>query len=301
MSSFFLLTERRSFKYKRTAVSIVVFPPFSNSAKKAQGSRKFVQLSLLEDQHFMDRNGEFQIELSLSAVRSTFEHRFKVNQSIFANTSKLGKFETTYFSYGAYDWSLAVYPNGRADSQLGTQEQHSQEGGANTDGSSGMTIFLNRHTGLDRSCRVKFNLRVGSDGPRNVNSGGTTEGPNAAPAAAGMLESGVRDEMSDSDGKSYGWLPRAKMADLVSKGSLKLVADMISVNTASVIELAVCPPNPIGTPLYDKDRLAWELEPELTGDTLRLRLVHKDAKNIPRNHIRYTVFIHRARALVAAG
>ena len=54
----------------------------------------------------------------------------------------------------------------------------------------------------------------------------------------------------------------------------------------SQVEIAVSPPNPIGTPLYDKDKLAWELEPDVLGDTLRLRLVHKDAKNIPRNHIR---------------
>ena len=242
-----------------------------------------MQLSLLEDQHFMDRNGEFQIELSLSAIRSTFEHKFKVNQSIFANSSKLGKFETTYFTYGAYDWSLAVYPNGRADSQLGTHDDANGAGGA----SSGMTIFLNRHTGLDRMCRVKFNLRVGSESGAGA-AGAASTTPEGLPdlSDSGLLESGVRDEISDMDGKSYGWLPRAKMADLVSKGTLKLVAEMVSVNTASVIELAVAPPNPIGTPLYDKDRLAWELEPDVTGDTLKLRLVHKDAKNIPRNHIR---------------
>ena len=54
----------------------------------------------------------------------------------------------------------------------------------------------------------------------------------------------------------------------------------------SVVEVPVVPPNPIGIPLYDKDKLAWELEPDMIGDTLKLRLVHKDAKNIPRNHIR---------------
>jgi hypothetical protein len=52
------------------------------------------------------------------------------------------------------------------------------------------------------------------------------------------------------------------------------------------MELAVLPPNPIGVPLYDKDKRAWEIEPDLHGDTLKLRLVHKDAANIPRNHIR---------------
>ena len=66
----------------------------------------------------MDRNGEFQLEFNLSNIRSIFEHKFKINQSIF-NNIKLGKLETSYFSFDQYDWSLSVYPSGRADSQLG--------------------------------------------------------------------------------------------------------------------------------------------------------------------------------------
>ena len=52
-------------------------------------------------------------------------------------------------------------------------------------GAPSMTIYLNRHTGFDRNCRVRFNMRV-------------TDGP----------ESGIRDEVSDHNGKSFGWLPR---------------------------------------------------------------------------------------------
>ena len=53
------------------------------------------------------------------------------------------------------------------------------DGGAG--GSMSMTIFLNRHTGFNRNCRVRFNIRV-------------AEG----------IESGIRDEVSDQDGKSLG-------------------------------------------------------------------------------------------------
>ena len=83
------------------------------------GNRKFIQVNFLEDQNFMDHDGEFQLELNLSGARSIFEHKFRVSQSIFAHSSKMAKLETSYFSFGAYDWSLAVYPSGRADSQLG--------------------------------------------------------------------------------------------------------------------------------------------------------------------------------------
>ncbi len=133
----------------------------------------------------MDRNGEFQLEFSLSKIRSTYEHKFRISQSIFANASRMAKLETSYFTFGNYDWSLSIYPSGRSDSQLGTGD-----GGTplTPTGSSSMAVYLNRHTGLDRSCRVKFNMRVG-------------EGES-------VTEAGVRDEISDCDGRSFGWNPR---------------------------------------------------------------------------------------------
>ena len=46
-----------------------------------------------------------------------------------------------------------------------------------------------------------------------------------------QTESGVRDELSDMDGKSFGWLPRVKFNDCVSHGLFKLMVEMVSVNT----------------------------------------------------------------------
>ena len=63
--------------------------------------------------------------------------------------------------------------------------------------------------------RVRFNLRVG-------------EGEH-------LTESGVRDEFSDMDGKSFGWRPRAKFSDCVSHGLFKLMVEMVSVNTVSFV------------------------------------------------------------------
>ena len=105
-----------------------------------------------------------------------------------------------------------------------------------------MTIFLNRHTGLDCSVRVRFNLKVGSssscDGGADSGSSNAAVNSNSGQGneangggSSSSLESGVRDEMSDADGRSYGWLPRAKMSDFVSKGTLRLTVEMFSVNT----------------------------------------------------------------------
>ena len=72
---------------------------------------------------------------------------------------------------------------------------------------------------------------------------------------------------------------------------MKLVCTALELNDfhlfqVTQVDLPVQPPNPIGMPLYDKDKLAWDIEPDMNGDTLRVRHIHKDAKNIPRNHIR---------------
>ena len=37
----------------------------------------------------MDRNGEFQLEFYLSNIKSVFEQKFKIGQSIFNNMSKV--------------------------------------------------------------------------------------------------------------------------------------------------------------------------------------------------------------------
>ena len=81
------------------------------------GCRKFVDLAALEDCNFLDRDGEFQLEFMLSSIQSVFEHKFRIK--MFQNSMKMGKLETGYFAYGLYDWSLSIYPTGRADSQLG--------------------------------------------------------------------------------------------------------------------------------------------------------------------------------------
>lgn len=60
-----------------------------------------------------------------------------------------------------------------------------------------VSVFLNRCTGFDHQCRVRYSVVLG-DGPRRVDSGPV-------------------DDVSDSDGKSYGWHPNARFQDLVYK------------------------------------------------------------------------------------
>lgn len=60
-----------------------------------------------------------------------------------------------------------------------------------------ISVYLNRCTGFDHQCRVRYMLVLG-DGDKR-------------------LDSGILDDVSDSDGKSYGWHPRYKFSELVIK------------------------------------------------------------------------------------
>ncbi len=54
-----------------------------------------------------------------------------------------------------------------------------------------MTLYLNRHTGLNISCRVRFNLRIGGgDGGGGVGENDNGEGVSNGAGGAPMVESG---------------------------------------------------------------------------------------------------------------
>merc|ERR1712137_1438744 len=38
---------------------------------------------------------------------------------------------------------------------------------------------------------------------------------------------------------------------------------------------------------YDRDKQAWSFEADTHSDSLRVRVVYRDVRNVPRNHIRY--------------
>lgn len=156
----------------------------------AQGNRRYIPVHDLFGRNFADRNGEFQIELNISAIRTLFEVDLRMpatTPASYLNSYKsttVGrhshpKLETTYFSFGGFDWNVAVFPNGRDV----TEER--------------LLVFLNRLTGFDHQCRVRYMMVLGE--------------------AERRIDSGLLDDISDTDGKSYGWAPRIRLQDLVHR------------------------------------------------------------------------------------
>jgi hypothetical protein len=64
-------------------------------------------------------------------------------------------------------------------------------------GDGRVSVYLNRLTGFDHQCRVRYNIVLGENDSR--------------------LESGIVDDISNTDGKGYGWHPRTRFNDLVYK------------------------------------------------------------------------------------
>lgn len=58
-------------------------------------------------------------------------------------------------------------------------------------------MYLNRLTGFDHQCRVRYTIVLGDNDRR--------------------LDSGIVDDVSDTDGRGYGWHPRTRFNDLVYK------------------------------------------------------------------------------------
>lgn len=62
-----------------------------------------------------------------------------------------------------------------------------------------MAVYINRLTGFDHACRVRYAVTLG-DGDRRV-------------------ESGSLQTVSDTEGRGSGWHPRTRMSDVMHKVS----------------------------------------------------------------------------------
>ncbi|CAL4086517.1 unnamed protein product, partial [Meganyctiphanes norvegica] len=156
----------------------------------------------LYSRNFTDENGEFQLELTVSNIRTVFEAELSVpapmNNGGVGTSRKETKFESPYFHFGHYDWHVAVSSNGGLEGRP--------------------SIQLRRLTGFDHQCRARYLMVVG-EGERRA-------------------DSGILDQLSDHEGRTPGWTPpRVRLNDLVHKGILRIYLEMILANTTSEIRL----------------------------------------------------------------
>ncbi|XP_014218644.1 uncharacterized protein LOC106646931 [Copidosoma floridanum] len=225
----------------------------------AQGNRKYISVSELYSRNFADPNGEFQLELSMSNVRTIFTTEVRMPSGVFtAGQSKPSKLETSYFTFGGFDWNVVVYPSGNKEAEVGRS----------TGESGRLSVYLVRLTGFDHRCRVRYMVSLG-EGERRI-------------------ESGPIDDLSDDEGRGFGWQPRVRWPDVAHKNVLTVSLEMFEARTMSEVTVQALGPGLLpASPCYDRDKQAWAIRADLHSDTVRLHLVYKDIHNVPRNHLRY--------------
>ncbi|XP_046398446.1 uncharacterized protein LOC124165208 [Ischnura elegans] len=137
----------------------------------------------------------------------------------------LTKYETAHFTFGGFDWNVCVYPTG--DGSPASVEEGRGTSGRRRGGSSTgrMSVYLNRLTGFDHQCRLRYSLSLG-EGDRR-------------------LDSGPVEDHSDAEGRGLGWHPRARLSDLVSRRGgggggalLRVRLEMIEARTLSEVAIA---------------------------------------------------------------
>ncbi|CAB0031944.1 unnamed protein product [Trichogramma brassicae] len=207
--------------------------------------------------------------------------RVRLPSGVFATgQSKPNKLETNYFTFGGFDWNLVVYPSGNKEASsdssrvaLGSSAEGSSSSSSDRSGSSNrLSVHLVRLTGFDHQCRVRYIVSLG-DGDR-------------------CIESGPIEDLSDVQGRGYGWQPRCRWSDVAHKGVLRLTLEMLEARTISeVLVQALGSASLPAAPCYDKDKQAWAIRADLHSDTVRLHLVYKDIHNVPRNHLRYLLLL----------
>lgn len=296
----------------------------------AQGNRRYIPVDDLYERNFTDNNGEFQLELTVANIRTIYETEMRItlpspntssllghhspshsqvhnssvttaaNGAAAANTtpSKTMKLETTYFSYGGFDWnmSLVVEPysvtaaasaagfslNLASNLGLGSEREREKEllrdRNRTEIGNGSLAFRLRRLTGLDHRSRSRYFISIG-EGDRR-------------------LSSGLLDDISDAEGSGSIWCPRLRIQDIAPKGTIRLQIELISANTLSetLITLAPNQSTPSGiagigpATCYDRDKQAWSFEADTHSETLRVRVIYRDVRNVPRNHIRFVPF-----------
>lgn len=216
------------------------------------GNRKLISITDLHARNFTDENGEFLLEVTLSNVRNIFESDIRIPNPLPSGIpGKPFKLETNYFIFGNFEWNVALFP-----------PQAESTGRENR-----LLVYLNRLTGFDHQCRVRYRVVLG-EGDRRA-------------------DSGVLEDFSDNEGRGYGWPLKCHLVDLVRRGLVRVHLEMVSANTVS--EVKVCVSNVIGMSAlcYDRDKQAWSLETDVNTELLRLKLIYKDIFNVPRNHLRH--------------
>lgn len=198
-------------------------------------------------------------------------------------TLKSGKFESTSFSFGSFDWSVSIVihnygPTGAAAAAQAAVNGAVGEGGNKENAAGNDTtsriiyVFLNRLSGFEHPCRVQYRVVIG-------------EGRNRE-------DSAVLDQISDVGGRIRGFQMSHPLPELLkANGQVRVYVELHCCNAISEAKVPVArPPSPTIN-CYDRNKQGWCIEADMEAEFVRLKLFFMDLHSVPRNHLRYISWI----------
>ncbi|KAI2807259.1 hypothetical protein BLOT_009222 [Blomia tropicalis] len=194
--------------------------------RTTQGIQKWILLSEIQSRKFGDETGEFLLELSLGNITTTFETHLQVSNG---GPLKSGKFESASFGFGSFDWNVSIvvhnYGPGTttaANNSGGQTNGNDVNSNSKDDSANGRIIyvFLNRLSGFDHPCRVKYRVLIGE------NKNGE--------------DSGMLDQLSDAGGRIRGFQMQNSLTELLkSDGSVRVRVELQCCNAISEAKVPI--------------------------------------------------------------
>lgn len=162
------------------------------------------------------------MELSLGNIMTIFETNLQVSTG---GQLKSGKFESTSFSFGSFDWSVSIVihnygPTGAAAAVAATVNGTSGENQKDDNTSRIIYVFLNRLSGFEHPCRVQYRMVIG-------------EGKNRE-------DSAVLDQISDVGGRIRGFQMGHPLPELLKpNGAVRVYVELHCCNAISEAKVPV--------------------------------------------------------------
>ncbi|XP_041376336.1 uncharacterized protein LOC121388875 [Gigantopelta aegis] len=218
------------------------------------GRKTFIEIDDLLQRGFVQEFGDVLIELEMRNVVCLYECYIKLPKENHSSKQGYGdRLESTYFSFGLFDWSVSLFPDTSS---------------VEADGS--VAVQLQRHTNFDHLNNVRYRVILGDEG---------------------MFDSGEMEQVLDISGFGEPFTVGASVARLSrGRSTLRIKVEMVSVVSVSEVTMHGLNRNTCRAHLYDRDKQAWMLEADTSGKYLTFKLYYTDISHVPRKFSRYVAW-----------
>lgn len=218
------------------------------------GRKTFAETEDLMARNFLQDSCDLMIELEMRSIFNLYECFVRIPKDIHhGNNLRHGytdRMETTYFLFGLSDWSVSLFPDISS---------------AESDGS--VAIQLQRHSSFDHLCCVRYRVVLGDES---------------------IFDSGELEQVLDASGIGEPFTVGASVSKLArGRTTLSVKVEMFSVTYVSEASINALSKGKNRAHLYDKDKQAWMLEADVSGQYVTFKLYYTDISHVPRKFTRY--------------